>query len=181
MANILTVDGLETQFKTQDGIVHAVNGVSFHLKEGETLGIVGESGCGKSVTMMSMMRLIPSGDFSSVVAEMTAALQDVQTGEITIATRSVEIDDVEVEEGQIIALLNGSLVLAASSLEEACLGLLDKASADQLELITLFYGANITQKEVARIADLIRDAYPNQEVEVQEGCQPHYQFIIAIE
>ncbi len=59
MANILSVEGLETQFKTQDGIVHAVNGVSFHLKEGETLGIVGESGCGKSVTMMSMMRLIP--------------------------------------------------------------------------------------------------------------------------
>ena len=59
MANILTMDGLETQFKTQDGIVHAVNGVSLHLKEGETLGIVGESGCGKSVTMMSMMRLIP--------------------------------------------------------------------------------------------------------------------------
>jgi oligopeptide transport system ATP-binding protein len=60
MADILTVEGLETQFRTQDGIVHAVNGVSFHLKEGETLGIVGESGCGKSVTMMSMMRLIPT-------------------------------------------------------------------------------------------------------------------------
>jgi oligopeptide transport system ATP-binding protein len=60
MADILRVEGLETQFRTQDGIVHAVNGVSFHLKEGETLGIVGESGCGKSVTMMSMMRLIPS-------------------------------------------------------------------------------------------------------------------------
>jgi oligopeptide transport system ATP-binding protein len=59
MANILTVEGLETQFKTQDGTVHAVNGVSFVLKEGETLGVVGESGCGKSVTMMSMMRLIP--------------------------------------------------------------------------------------------------------------------------
>jgi len=60
MADILKVEGLETQFRTQDGIVHAVNGVSFNLKEGETLGIVGESGCGKSVTMMSMMRLIPS-------------------------------------------------------------------------------------------------------------------------
>lgn len=60
MADILKVDGLETQFRTQDGMVHAVNGVSFRLKEGETLGIVGESGCGKSVTMMSMMRLIPS-------------------------------------------------------------------------------------------------------------------------
>jgi oligopeptide transport system ATP-binding protein len=54
------VQGLETQFQTREGIVHAVNGVSFEIQEGETLGIVGESGCGKSVTMMSMLRLIPS-------------------------------------------------------------------------------------------------------------------------
>jgi oligopeptide transport system ATP-binding protein len=56
---ILDVQGLETQFKTSEGTVHAVNGVSFKLKEGETLGVVGESGCGKSVTMLSIMRLIP--------------------------------------------------------------------------------------------------------------------------
>jgi oligopeptide transport system ATP-binding protein len=60
MAEILSVEGLETQFRTREGIVHAVNGVSFHLDEGETLGIVGESGCGKSVSVMSMLRLIPS-------------------------------------------------------------------------------------------------------------------------
>ncbi|BCY17809.1 ABC transporter ATP-binding protein [Leptolinea sp. HRD-7] len=59
MADILNVEGLETQFRTREGIVHAVNGVSFNLKEGETLGIVGESGCGKSVSVMSMLRLIP--------------------------------------------------------------------------------------------------------------------------
>ena len=57
---LLDVQGLETQFKTPDGIVHAVNGVSFGLKEGETLGLVGESGCGKTVTMMSVLRLIAS-------------------------------------------------------------------------------------------------------------------------
>ncbi len=57
---LLDVHGLETQFKTQQGIVHAVNGVSFSLKEGETLGVVGESGCGKSVTVMSLLRLIPT-------------------------------------------------------------------------------------------------------------------------
>jgi oligopeptide transport system ATP-binding protein len=57
---LLDIKGLETQFKTPDGIVHAVNGVSFGLKEGETLGVVGESGCGKSVTMLSVMGLIPS-------------------------------------------------------------------------------------------------------------------------
>ncbi len=57
---LLDVQGLATQFKTQQGVVHAVNGVSFSLKEGETLGVVGESGCGKSVTMLSLLRLIPT-------------------------------------------------------------------------------------------------------------------------
>jgi oligopeptide transport system ATP-binding protein len=56
---LLDVQGLETTFKTPDGVIHAVNGVSFNLKEGETLGVVGESGCGKSVTMMSVLKLIP--------------------------------------------------------------------------------------------------------------------------
>ena len=57
---LLDVQGLETQFRTPEGVVHAVNGVSFGLKEGETLGVVGESGCGKSVTMLSILRLIAS-------------------------------------------------------------------------------------------------------------------------
>ena len=57
---LLDVQELETTFKTAEGIVHAVNGVSFSLKEGETLGVVGESGCGKSVTMLSVLGLIPS-------------------------------------------------------------------------------------------------------------------------
>jgi oligopeptide transport system ATP-binding protein len=59
MAALLEVKGLRTEFRTADGIVHAVNGVSYSLAEGETLGIVGESGCGKSVSAMSIMRLIP--------------------------------------------------------------------------------------------------------------------------
>ncbi len=59
MADILNLQGLETQFRTREGTVHAVNGVSMRLKEGETLGVVGESGCGKTVTVLSMLRLIP--------------------------------------------------------------------------------------------------------------------------
>jgi oligopeptide transport system ATP-binding protein len=59
MTMLLEVRGLEVRFFTQDGVVHAVNGISYHLDEGETLAIVGESGCGKSVGVMSLMRLIP--------------------------------------------------------------------------------------------------------------------------
>ena len=59
MTEILKVRDLETRFRTKDGILHAVNGVSIDLEVGETLGIVGESGCGKSVSVMSILRLIP--------------------------------------------------------------------------------------------------------------------------
>jgi oligopeptide/dipeptide ABC transporter ATP-binding protein len=56
---VLSVDDLRTHFTTRWGTVKAVDGISFDLRKGETLGIVGESGCGKSVTMLSLMRLIP--------------------------------------------------------------------------------------------------------------------------
>jgi oligopeptide transport system ATP-binding protein len=59
MSRLLEVEGLETRFFTQDGVVHAVNAISYHVDEGETLAIVGESGCGKSVGVMSLLRLIP--------------------------------------------------------------------------------------------------------------------------
>ena len=56
---VLSVDNIVTQFKTAEGTVHAVNGVSFDVRAGELLGVVGESGCGKSVTMMSLVKLVP--------------------------------------------------------------------------------------------------------------------------
>src|SRR5919107_285190 len=57
---LLEVKNLKTQFFTQDGVVRAVDDVSFYVMPGETLGVVGESGCGKSMTGLSIMRLIPS-------------------------------------------------------------------------------------------------------------------------
>jgi oligopeptide transport system ATP-binding protein len=66
---LFNVKGLETRFKTREGTVYAVNGVSFRLKEGETLGIVGESGCGKSVSVMSTLGLIPTPPGKVVAGE----------------------------------------------------------------------------------------------------------------
>ncbi|GIS88633.1 MAG: hypothetical protein CM1200mP18_13430 [Gammaproteobacteria bacterium] len=56
---VLSVDNIVTRFNTAEGTVHAVNGVSFDVRAGELLGVVGESGCGKSVTMMSLVKLVP--------------------------------------------------------------------------------------------------------------------------
>ena len=74
---LLNVQGLETHFKTPEGVVHAVNGVSFTLAQGETLGVVGESGCGKSVTMLSCLRLIASPPGEIVAGKATFKGQDL--------------------------------------------------------------------------------------------------------
>ena len=58
MPHLLEVKTLQTHFRTRAGLVRAVDGVSFHLDEGELLGLVGESGCGKSITALSVMRLV---------------------------------------------------------------------------------------------------------------------------
>lgn len=128
-----------------------------------------------------MMRLAPDGDLKQVASDMERALEDVQTGEVTTATRNVEIDDVKVKEGQIIGLQNGKLVVATSSLEETCLSLLEKFDMDSYELITIFYGNNIKKDQVNKVAEKIQEAYPDHEIEIQEGGQPHYQFIFSIE
>jgi len=60
MARLLEIDNLVTRFYTEEGVVHAVNGISYTLDEGESMGLVGESGCGKSVSVLSLMRLIPT-------------------------------------------------------------------------------------------------------------------------
>jgi len=75
--NLLEVKDLRTYFETEDGIVKAVDGISFQLKRGETLGIVGESGSGKSVTNLSIIRLIPDPPGKIVSGEVVFNGQDL--------------------------------------------------------------------------------------------------------
>ncbi len=131
--------------------------------------------------LAAMMQLNPDGELETVSAKMNKAIEEVLTIEITTATRTVEIDGVAVEQGQVIALVNGKLAISATSVQEACLKALAFAHAEDHELITLFHGEGLLISETNRIVDVIRAAYPAQEIELQDGGQPHYQFIISIE
>ncbi len=77
MATLLQVKDLKTHFFTMDGVVKAVDGVSYDLEEGETLGLVGESGCGKSVSALSVMRLIPNPPGRIVSGEILLDGEDI--------------------------------------------------------------------------------------------------------
>ena len=131
--------------------------------------------------LAAMLAHNPDGELASVSDKMTKALSEVKTGEITVATRSVEVDGVNVKEGEVIALLDGKLVASSKSIEEGVMVFLKKAKAEQHELITLYYGEDFSQSDVNRIVDVVRKAYPSQEIELQDGGQPHYQFIISVE
>jgi len=129
----------------------------------------------------AILRLNQDNEFNEIVSEMNQSLHEVDTGEITRANRDVEMNGVNVKKGEIICLLNGNLVGSANKLEDACLTLFEKAETSEKERITLFYGNELDEKQVKGIVGKISKVYPKHEIEVHEGGQPHYQFIIAIE
>lgn len=88
--------------------------------------------------LAAMLSFDPAGDVEAVAAKMNRAMNNAKTGEITVATRSVEIDGVTVKEGQVISLLDGKLVASADSIEKGVFELLEKAEAGQCEIVTLF-------------------------------------------
>jgi dihydroxyacetone kinase-like predicted kinase len=123
----------------------------------------------------------PEGDLEAVVGKMNKALGTVKTGEITVATRTCIIDGVSAERGQTIALLDDTLVAAADTVEQAVLELLKIAGAEQHELVTMIHGQDLNAGQANQIADAVRRAYPQLEIEIQNGGQPNYPFILSIE
>jgi len=112
---------------------------------------------------------------------MEGATHHVLTGEITTATRAIEYNDVKVEEGHVIGLLNDELTAANETMEETLFTLLDQMDAEDLEIVTLYYGNGVTAAEAETIGTAIREKYSNLEVEIVEGGQPHYYYIISAE
>ncbi|MEA4931230.1 MAG: DAK2 domain-containing protein [Anaerolineaceae bacterium] len=129
----------------------------------------------------AMLRLIPDESLEENEASMLEAINEVHTGEITITTRSVEIDGVHVEKGQVISLYDGKLVSSDETIEGAIDELFEKAHLEEVERITFFYGEGLNQQQVNHLGDRVREKYPDKDIEIHEGGQPHYQLIIAFE
>ena len=129
----------------------------------------------------AILRWNPEGDFQQVVDDMNDSLEEADCAEITTSTRSVVLNGVTVKKGKIIGLLNGKLVVASDSVKKGCLNLLEKADMDNRERITLFYGSELSEEEAKSVAASIEEKYPDHEIELHNGGQPHYQIIMSLE
>jgi DAK2 domain fusion protein YloV len=120
-------------------------------------------------------------DLQTNVDLMRAAAQEVESGEITTATRSVELDGVQVQEGDIIGLVNERLVASGSTIEQVVWRMMEEMALADLEMLTLYYGDGIQPEKADLLAAKIQERYPEQEIEVVAGDQPHYHYIISAE
>ena len=134
----------------------------------------------------AMLAFNPDLDADANANAMRAALADVRSGEITTAVRSTTLNGVAVAQGQAIAMLDGALVAATATPNEALIAMLDSADLEDGSLVTLYLGsgdgaAGDLERIAAEATETIEARFAGVEVEVHEGGQPHYTYLVSIE
>ncbi len=115
------------------------------------------------------------------IDEMQQALQQVQAGQITHAVRDTQMDGIDIKEGDYIGIHNGRIVSSAPDLVDSCKKLIDSMLDAGAEIVTLYTGAEAVQEQTEELVGYVEQTYQEVEVEVQDGGQPLYYYIISAE
>jgi uncharacterized protein len=131
--------------------------------------------------MAALISLNYDGTLEENAEAMQEAASAVETGEVTRAVRDAKVDGLEVKEGDIIGLLNNALVTTGPDLEGVAWDLLERMGAGESELITIYWGGDLTESDAQAFCDQVGERYSNAEVELVHGGQPFYDYIISAE
>lgn len=129
----------------------------------------------------ALLCLDRNGDLEANAEAMEEACDQVSSGEIALATRSAQLHGVTVAEGEVIGVANGRLCASSAELGDVLECVLDEMDMDERELLTIYYGDEISETEADKMAEEISILYPDAEVEVLSGGQSIYQFILGAE
>jgi DAK2 domain fusion protein YloV len=129
----------------------------------------------------ALMAFNYDADFATNCRVMTEAAKQTQTAEITTAVRTVMIGGVRVREGDYIGLINGNLAVAGQQIERVISDTLSRMNIDNYEIITLYYGEDVTAQEAEETAKRIKSQYSHIEIDVVDGGQPYYAYILSAE
>ena len=120
-------------------------------------------------------------DFATNCQTMTESANQTQTAEITTAVRTVQIGGVRVREGDFIGLINGNLTIAGQNIEDVIRDTLQRMHIERFEILTLYYGEDITAQEAQETAKRIKGQNSHIEIDVVDGGQPYYAYILSAE
>jgi len=120
-------------------------------------------------------------DLDTNINIMNEAMASVKTGQVTYAVRDSAFNGVSIEKGDIIGIIDGEIATAGKEINEVTKTLISDMLDEDSEIVTLLYGADISEEEAQSIGEFLEDAYPDLDVEIHSGGQPLYYYIISVE
>ena len=121
--------------------------------------------------------LSPEENMENMIGEM----ERIQTGQVTYAVRNTSIDGHEIHEGDIMGIGDSGILAVGSEIEETTLEMLKKMMQEESELISIYYGQDVTEEDASRLRDKIEELYPDCETELNCGGQPIYYYLMSVE
>ena len=131
--------------------------------------------------LSAMYTYDPEGGVVEVLATMEASAKATQTGQITYAVKDTTFKGVDIKNGQILSILDDEIIAASDSVMEGAKAFVDKALASQPEFINIYYGQDATAQDAQAVKAYIESLDNSIEVEVYEGGQSHYYYVMSVE
>ena len=137
----------------------------------------------KSVPMGISAMLAFSADMSveENTAAMTEAAENVHTASITYAVRDTTYEDREIHQGDIMGMIDNRLSVLGNEIHQVCMDIAGKMVGENTDLITIYYGSDVSEEDAQKLCDALAEEYDNCDVELQYGGQPLYYYLIAVE
>lgn len=123
----------------------------------------------------------PEGDLSEIAAAMTAEMADTSYAEVTQAVKDSAINGLNIQAGDIIGMIDGKIRIKGTTANNVVLDLLKEMVTADSELITLLYGNDMDEAAASALIDEVNELYPDCDVEMHYGGQPHYSFLLSVE
>ncbi|WP_339199634.1 DAK2 domain-containing protein [Solibacillus sp. FSL R5-0449] len=131
--------------------------------------------------MAAILAFNPAESVETNKANMTQGFEHVKTGQVTFAVRDTSIDGVEIRKDDYMALAEGKIILSTPEMMDAAKKVLDGLMDEDSEIITIIYGEDATEEQADELQNFIEENYPDAEVEIVEGKQSLYPFILSVE
>ena len=129
----------------------------------------------------ALINFIPDQTPEENLAAMVEEMGRVKTGQITYAVRNTVIDDMEIHEGDIMGIGDHGMLAVSTSLEKATIDTLKAMLDEDSELVTVYYGSDVTAEDAEALTAKLQESCPDVEIELQEGGQPIYYYLISVE